>query len=286
MQLPVQNLLAPALAQLTEDAGRLGGTQGPDLTRYFLVCAVLIGATAGVTWGLKRLLAANLRTRAAQRSLQVLDVLGLGGKRQVAVVRCYDRTFLLGLGEREVNSIAELDPVVGAERPAPAPAPADQAAFSQALERLRGVLPGQPAGAPQAAPTLPQDTVDPRLHAELERRYAEAARRLDGERAAAGSEPSADVVVEPVAAAQTEASPRPRLVRRKVVRRRDAADGERARSVASAALEMAESMKRERAARPAQPAAAAEAARESRSNSGETPAPAEPPRPRLEGVLG
>jgi flagellar biogenesis protein FliO len=272
MQLPVQILFSPALLQATADAGPLGGTQGPDLTRYFLVCAVLIAATAGVTWGLKRLLAHNLKLRAAQRSLQVIDVLGLGGKRQVAVVRCYDRTFVLGLGEREVSAIAELDPVIGADRPAATPRPADRAAFTQALDRLRTAPEGQP---------LPQDSVDPRLQAELERRYAEASRRLAEE---ASPEPTAEVVTE----VAPEEAQRPRLVRRKVVRRRsEAADGERARQVASAALEMAETMRRERAGAPGGARTAPTATRAPQAAPERPAAPEEPPsQPRLEGVLG
>ena len=264
MQLPVHLLSVPALAESVQEAGRLGGTQGPDLTRYFLICVVLIAATAGVTWGLKRLLAHNLQTRAAKRSLQVLDVLGLGGKRQVAVVRCYDRTFLLGLGEREVSSIAELDAVVAADRPTEAPGRADQAAFAHTLERFRGALPGAESAAAEV-PALPQDSIDPALHAELERQHAEAAQ----EQNTTQPRPTGPESGEPK---------RTRLVRRKVARRRSkAADGERAQSVASAALEMAESMKRERAAGTAEPA----------TPKGPSPSAGdEPPRPRLEGVLG
>ena len=39
----------------------------------------------------------------------MVDILPLGGKRQLAVVRCYDRTFALGLGEKDVSLVAELD---------------------------------------------------------------------------------------------------------------------------------------------------------------------------------
>ena len=84
----------------------------PDLTRYFFVVGILIVALVGIAWGFKRLLAGSLKTRASGRSLAVIDVLPLGGKRQLTVVRCYDRTFALGLGEKDVTLVAELDPVV------------------------------------------------------------------------------------------------------------------------------------------------------------------------------
>jgi flagellar biogenesis protein FliO len=87
----------------------LGPRDGPDLTRYLLVCGGLLATIVLLAWGFRRLLADKLRARAAQRSLALIDVLPLGGKRQLGVVRCYDRTFVLGLGEKEVRLIAELD---------------------------------------------------------------------------------------------------------------------------------------------------------------------------------
>lgn len=90
---------------------------GPDLSRYFLACAGIVAAIGVLAFFFKRLVAGSLRAKAAKRSLQVVDVLPLGGKHKLAVVRCYDRTFALGLGEREVSLIAELDPI-HAESPA------------------------------------------------------------------------------------------------------------------------------------------------------------------------
>lgn len=130
VSLPVS--LVPAL----EESSRLGGTEGPDLTRYFVVCATLLVVTAGIAWGFRHLLAGNLRHRASQRSLQVMDVLPLGGKRRLAVVRCYDRTFVLGLGDHEVTPVAELDPVIEPGTKVD-PSRADKLAFAKALETVR-----------------------------------------------------------------------------------------------------------------------------------------------------
>lgn len=117
--------------------------QGPDLTRYFVVCASTIAALIGAAWLFKRYLAGHLKARASKRSLQIVDVLPLGGKQKLMVVRCYDRSFLLGVGEKEVRSIAELE----AETPAPtagAPAaPATLEPFAHVLERE--LVPAQPA---------------------------------------------------------------------------------------------------------------------------------------------
>ena len=107
-----------SLSLLGEDLARgaYGGTEGPDLTRYFLVCGFLIVAILGISWGFRRLFAGSLSTRAKQRHLAILDVLPLGKGRQISVVRCFDRTFALGLGEKTVSLIAELDAIVGEEQ--------------------------------------------------------------------------------------------------------------------------------------------------------------------------
>lgn len=82
---------------------------GPDLGWLMGVVAVLVLAIAGLAVGFRKVVLGTMRSRAARRDLQVLDMLPLGGKRQLAVVRCYDRTFALGLGEKDVSLVAELD---------------------------------------------------------------------------------------------------------------------------------------------------------------------------------
>jgi len=109
----------------------VGPATGPDLTRYALVCALSIGALLALAWVFRRHVAGQLRTRAARRSLQVLDVLPLAGKQKLVVVRCYDRSFLLGLGEKELQTIAELETV--APQPA-SPVPSLSAASAGAAK--------------------------------------------------------------------------------------------------------------------------------------------------------
>lgn len=118
---------------------------GPDLTRYFVVCALTIGGLIGAAWLFKRTLAGRWKARAARRSLQVLDVLPLGGKQKLMVVRCYDRSFLLGVGEKEVRSIAELE--AQAEGAAESATSDTGLPFAHVLEREL-----VPAGAPTPAP--------------------------------------------------------------------------------------------------------------------------------------
>lgn len=121
-------LLSPRAAEPT-----YGGGEGPDLTRYLTVCVVLLVAIAGTAWLFRRLVLGTLKAKAAGRSLQVLDVLPLGNKQRLCVVRCYDRTFALGLADHAVSLVAELDPAVGEGAPGTAPSRADALAFAETL---------------------------------------------------------------------------------------------------------------------------------------------------------
>jgi len=124
-------ILAPALLEGASVAG-------PDWGRYWGVCALLLLATGGIAWAFRRAIGKAWKTRAAQRSLQVLDVLPLGGRRRLSVVRCYDRTFVLGLGDKEISLVAELDPVIGQE--ATAAQPEADPDFARFIETARARL--------------------------------------------------------------------------------------------------------------------------------------------------
>jgi flagellar biogenesis protein FliO len=120
------------------------GPAGPNLSRYFIVCACLLAAIGALAFGFKKLVAGAIRTKAGRRSLQVLDILPLGGKQKLAVVRCYDRTFALGLGEKEVTLVAELDPVHHEDRSNAAPDAADRHDFVRALDQASTEAPVAP----------------------------------------------------------------------------------------------------------------------------------------------
>ena len=141
-------LFAP-LAILGTTPLRAGADGGPDLTRYLAVCAILLLSIGGLAYLFKRVFAGAVRARAAKRSLQIVDMLPLGGKQRVCVVRLYDRTFALGLGDKEVEMIAELDAVIAPREVAPMHA--DQASFAELLKRVQKSL-ATPAGVAARAP--------------------------------------------------------------------------------------------------------------------------------------
>lgn len=114
---------------------------GIDMTRYALVCLGLVAVILVLAWAFKRFLAGNMRLRAAQRSMKVVDVLPLGGKRQLAVVKCYDRTFLIGMGEREVNLVTELDADEDVEGQLKQPAATEPRSFKSLFQRAVSEVP-------------------------------------------------------------------------------------------------------------------------------------------------
>ncbi len=155
-QAPMLNTLQlPAL--ILDAAPSLGGKAGPDLTWLMTTSAVLILTIGAIAYGFRRLVLGGIKGRAAQRDLRVLDVLPLGGKRQLAVVRCYDRTFALGLGEKSVEMVAELDTTAvdtdrnqGGETAASRTREAFEARLQSAKERLLGTHEMAPHPRPDA----------------------------------------------------------------------------------------------------------------------------------------
>lgn len=141
-------------------------TGGPDLTWLMGVVAMLLAAIAAMAFGFRKVVMGSMNNRAAKRDMRILDVLPLGGKRQLAVVRCYDRTFALGLGEKSVELVAELDDAAveadRAKRTATqktvASVPERAQAFQERLVAAKARLLGAHAmgAGPEGAPSAPR----------------------------------------------------------------------------------------------------------------------------------
>ncbi len=133
------------LTFLLADALPAKPSLGPDMMQYLGVCVGLILLIVAGGWAFKRLFSRTLSARAARRSLQVIDMLPLGGRQKLAVVRCYERTFVIGLGDKELCLVAELDgqatPELAATSVEPLASEADQSAFQRLL---RSAVPRAP----------------------------------------------------------------------------------------------------------------------------------------------
>jgi flagellar biogenesis protein FliO len=178
------HVLVPALA-----------AEGLDMSRYLFACLVVLGLLCLGAFALARLQRTSLVQRAKKRSLRVLDVLPIGRKQRLCVVRAYDRTFVLGVGEREVALVAELDQdddlaaeaLALAEREAKSPAPTSFAALlrgfagSALQQRVPTVARSEAEQAAAPAATAPTANTAAAAHApaaggDVERRAAQAAR--------------------------------------------------------------------------------------------------------------
>jgi len=154
--------LLPALQlQSTADVAQpLGAGAGPDLGWLVATVAVFVVTIGALALLFKKVVGGSLKARASKRDLHVLDVLPLGGKRQPAVVRCYDRTFALGLGEKSVDLVAELD-TQAVDHDRGAGEAQAEAPFMQRLEQAKATLLGvrelepRPPAAIPGAPTRP-----------------------------------------------------------------------------------------------------------------------------------
>ncbi len=122
---------------LSPSDSNLGSSAGFDLWNYLFVCALVLGLLIGSAYFLRRFVAGNVRRRAAKRALRVVDALPLNGRVKLVVVSCYDRNFLLGLGDKDVRSIAELDTEEAHELVRPSIPPRSEAPepFGAALAR-------------------------------------------------------------------------------------------------------------------------------------------------------
>lgn len=163
-------LLTTALQAGADAPSRSVAGGAPDLTWLMSVAAVLVVVIGCIAYGFKKLVAGSLKARASRRDLAVLDVLPLGGKRQFAVVRCFDRTFAIGLGERDVSLIAELDhDAIAKDKAEPRAGDPFQSRLEAAKAQLLAVRDLVPSPRRQAAPPArPVEVDSPRPGAEKE----------------------------------------------------------------------------------------------------------------------
>ncbi len=162
-----------SLIPLAADASQ---AQGPDLTRYFAVLGGVALVLILLAVGLKRLVSHSTFGIGRQRKgMQVLEVVSLGARRQMAVVRCYDRTFALGLGEKQVALIAELDSeLVQHESATPEAVPSEE--LRPRARRQRPAAPAKPQAPVTASSADPFEALLERAQAQLQARRAAESR--------------------------------------------------------------------------------------------------------------
>ena len=128
---------------------------GLDLTQYLLISAAMVVGIGALGWFFQKTIAGSVLSRAEKRSLRIVDVLPMGGKRKLAVVKIYDRTFVVGLGDKELSLITELDGEIPERSElAPKGSKAKAAGIARAFEAIRSrVGEGIPKPQPKTRPT-------------------------------------------------------------------------------------------------------------------------------------
>ncbi|MBL4770249.1 MAG: flagellar biosynthetic protein FliO [Planctomycetes bacterium] len=161
--------------------------QGPNLTRYFAVLGGVGVVLVLTAIGIRKLVnKGSLGFKGLQRSLEVVDMLPLGSRRHVAVVRCYDRTFAIGLGEKSVSLLAELDAdmVNNERRKSPR---AGKSKERPSIGGLRSILKPQGQNRVKTQPEASGVTGD-----SFERLLDQAQQQLDAKRAAGMKSPQTE----------------------------------------------------------------------------------------------
>jgi len=137
---PILLLLVPCVAHAAGAPDAMG-TMAPST---FALVARALGSLAGVV-ALIAALALLLRrlrvpgpTRASTRRLHSVERLDLGGRRELRVVRAGDRTLVLGVTEKGIDLLTELDgPPAGTTETSPDAAPATETGAAPGTPVLR-----------------------------------------------------------------------------------------------------------------------------------------------------
>ena len=148
---------APSLAHAApappSQASRPSRTRDARSTRKQLLALALLLAAAGAAWLLARQRKGHGGRAAALRGLEVIQTLRLGGRFQVALVRAPGRLLVLGLSDKGVTLLTELDEDA---LPAWSPAASERARAAQeaGATRAAGDALTPPGPPPDAAPAF------------------------------------------------------------------------------------------------------------------------------------
>ncbi len=116
---------------LDEPGGKATESPVPDmgktLARLVLATAVILGALVGGFVIFKRYGAQRLKAGGGRQGLRLVDRLALGPKHAVCLINVAGRYLVVGVAEREMNLLTELDPLLGEETD-----------FNETLESLGG----------------------------------------------------------------------------------------------------------------------------------------------------
>jgi flagellar biogenesis protein FliO len=111
---PTDSRSAPVERAQSASAAPVSGKEKPGradeeaLAKLGFVILTIMGLGASAVWLVRKSKGLPLRKRGRGKSLEVVDLLNLGHKKSLAVVRVYDRVFVIGIGDGPLSLVTEL----------------------------------------------------------------------------------------------------------------------------------------------------------------------------------
>jgi flagellar biosynthetic protein FliO len=102
--------------------------------------AVVIAVVYAALYALRKLMGRKNGARGGRGSLELLETTYVGQRQSISLVRVGERSVLVGVTERQISTLTELDADETAALAREIPTPATEDSFSRALSRATGKL--------------------------------------------------------------------------------------------------------------------------------------------------
>ena len=79
-----------------------------DIVQYLLSFALVIGLLLALLYALKQWQRAHPFVKGAQQRLQIVEALSVGPRQKIAIVRCDQQEFVIGLSPQGLQAIGSL----------------------------------------------------------------------------------------------------------------------------------------------------------------------------------
>lgn len=80
-----------------------------DIVQYLLSFALVIGLLLALLYALKKLQRANPFVKGQHQRLHIVETLSVGPRQKIAIIRCDDQEFVVGLSPQGIQSIGSVN---------------------------------------------------------------------------------------------------------------------------------------------------------------------------------
>jgi flagellar protein FliO/FliZ len=81
-----------------------------DIVQYLLSFALVIGLLLALLYALKKLQRANPFIKGQQQRLHIVETLTVGPRQKIAIIRCDEQEFVIGISPQGIQSIGSVHP--------------------------------------------------------------------------------------------------------------------------------------------------------------------------------